>query len=517
LTSNSGPYLAEMMEAAGGKVDIKLTDDFKKVARVAAAATLLLKVPKWLEEHADVAQRARAIIDSVVDGIGTDSKNHRSRSIRGAPEMEFVAHVVAENWIAAPSKETGEAVMRIMTSGDDAAVVILFSLAYRSRDALGNAWWRLLFLALLRSGLSILAPGYGDEDDIEPRWQRWLRWLRTRRISGTPATIKSIDPLGIAKRVEKFERRRWQQRYARDGRRDRIKPDRRMSGGLDTHFLGKAFGWLFTEGAGLPDVVEQGTLLSAFWSHEAWCLRGSADDDDDDFKSRGQLGYSIVWALARLALSSPVAKATAIWGQVFAIGPRGHHEIDAFLTEWFTLIKEPTDLADFAKRWRPMVEYALSNTQWAAEGKWFYAQRLERQALGFGATGYITRAPHYSVLIGGMRDLYKAWAETRLRSDQDNMAGFCFFLSSEAGRVLRMDGLQWIAAVMRADPETGKWYRDSTSNAFMAVLEAAVLEDADELGKNLAARQALVELTAHAVARQLPRALPLQERVRRLR
>jgi hypothetical protein len=43
------------------------------------------------------------------------------------------------------------------------------------------------------------------------------------------------------------------------------------------------------------------------------------------------------------------------------------------------------------------------------------------------------------------------------------------------------------------------------------------LEDVDELAKNPAARQALVELTAHAVARQLSRGLPLQERVRRLR
>ena len=164
-----------------------------------------------------------------------------------------------------------------------------------------------------------------------------------------------------------------------------------------------------------------------------------------------------------------------------------------------------------------MIEYVLSNKQWAAEGKWYYAQQLERQVLGFGAKDSITRAPNHAALIGGMRDLYKAWAETLLPSDQDNMAGFCFFLSSDAGHVLRMDGLEWIAAVMRADPETGKWYRDSTSNAFMGILEAAVLEDADELTKNLAARQALVDLTAHAVARQLPRALALQERVRRLR
>jgi hypothetical protein len=517
LRETAAVYLAEMMRVTNGDTDIELKNEFKSVACVAAAAGLLLKATEWLAEHPDVAQRARAIINVVVDGIGRDSKDSRSRSIRGAPEMEFAAHVVAENWIAAPSKETDEAVMRIMTSGDDAAVTVLFSLAYRSRDALGNAWWRLLFLALLRSGLSILAPGYGDEDDIEPLWQRWLRWLRTRRISGTTTNIKQIGPLGIAKRVERFERRRWQRRYARDGRRDRIKPDRRMSGGLETHFLEKAFGWLLAEGYGLPDAAEQATLLAAFWSHEAWCLRGSADEDDDEFKSRGQLGYSIAWALAQLALSSPDGRANGIWEQVFALGPRGHHAIDAFLTQWFMLIKEPVDITDFGKRWRPMIEFALTDKQWAAEGKWYHAQQLERQLLGFGATGFITRAPSHAVLIGGMRDLYKTWAETRLPSDQDNMAGFCAFLSTDAGHVLRMDALQWIAAVMRADPETGKWYRDSTSKAFMGLLEAAVLEDAEELARNPAARQALVELTAHAVARQLPRALPLQERVRRLR
>jgi hypothetical protein len=517
LTSNSGPYLAEMMDTASSDVDIQLTDDFKKIARVAAAATLLLKTPEWLTEHPDVAQRARAIINAVVNGIGSDFQDVRSRSIRGDPEMEFAAHVVAENWIATPSKETDEAVMRIMTSGDDAAVTVLFSLAYRSRYALGNAWWRLLSFALLRAGLSILAPRYGDEDDIEPRWQRWLRWLRTRRISGISATISSIDPLSIAKRVENFERRRWQQRYARDGRREEIKPDRRMSGGLDTHFLQKALGWLFVEGAGLPDPTEQAALLGAFWSHEVWCLRGSTDDDDDDFKWRGQFGYQIVCALARLALLSPAAKANAIWEQVFAIGPRGYQAIGVFLTEWFTLIKKPTNVTEFSKRWRPIIAYTLNNKQRAAEGKWYYAQRLEREVLGFGASGFITRVPGHAALISGMRDLYKSWAETRLPSNQDNTAGFCSFLSSDAGRVLRMDGLQWIAAAMRAAPETGKLYRDSTSNAFMGLLEAAVLEDADELTKNSAARQALVDLTAHAVARQLPRALALQERVRRLR
>src|SRR5262249_3889515 len=152
----------------GSNTDIKLEQEFKDLACVAAAAALLVKAPEWLAAHSDIAERAHAIIDGVVNSLGDGSEEIRSRSIRGAPEMEFVAYVVAENWIAAPSKETDAAVMRIMTSGDDAAAVVLFSLAYRNREALGGAWWRLLFLALLRSGLSILTPRYGDDDDDVP-------------------------------------------------------------------------------------------------------------------------------------------------------------------------------------------------------------------------------------------------------------------------------------------------------------------------------------------------------------
>ena len=207
----------------------------------------------------------------------------------------------------------------------------------------------------------------------------------------------------------------------------------------------------------------------------------------------------------------------AIWKQVFALGPRGHHVISAFLTQWFMLIKEGSDLVEFAKRWRPMIEYMLTDEQWAADGPWYHAQQLERQVLGFGAGTFITRGSNYASLIGGLRDLYKVWADKRLPSDQDNMAGFCSFLSADVGRALRIDGIQWIASTIKADPETGKWYRDSASDAFAALLDSVVLENADELIKNPTARQALLELTAHAVARQLPRSMPLQERVRRLR
>src|SRR5262245_19568856 len=90
----------------------------------------------------------------------------------------------------------------------------------------------------------MLTPRYGDEEGEEVQWQRWCRWLRTRSLSVGNTTVASIDPLRVAERIERFELKRWQRRYARDGRRFTKEPGRRLSGSLDDHFLQNAFGWL---------------------------------------------------------------------------------------------------------------------------------------------------------------------------------------------------------------------------------------------------------------------------------
>jgi hypothetical protein len=407
--------------------------------------------------------------------------------------------------------------MKIIMSGDDRAVQVLFAFAYGNREKLGATWWRLLFIAVLWAGLTILAPRYGDGDEIVTRWQRWFRWLRTRRLSETPAAIGQIEPLGIAKRVEKFERRRWRQRYARDGYSDDATPDRRLSGGLATHFLENAFAWLLADGHGLPDAKEHTALVTAFWSYEAWCRTGSADNDDNDYKPMEQFGYAVVSAIARLMLSAAPASAVSLFGPIFAIGPRGHYAISTFVQGWFSLLNETSDCGEFVKRWRPMIEYIVHHKDWASGRQWYYGQQLERQVLGFGSNSSIARASGHAKMINGLRDLYKAWAEKRLRSDEDNIAGLCGFLGGEAGRVLRLDGLEWLAAAIRAEANAGTWHRQTTSNAFMEFLGVVVSEHSEKWSKSPTARQALVELTAHGVSRQLPTALALQERVRMLR
>ena len=108
------------------------------------------------------------------------------------------------------------------------------------------------------------------------------------RAASRPETRqrKSIDPVVIAERVERFEFQRWHRRYARDGRRFTKEPGQRLSGSLQTNFLQNAFAWLFrNQGGRVIPAEELGThrqLVAAFWSHQAWWQSGSGGDDDDD-------------------------------------------------------------------------------------------------------------------------------------------------------------------------------------------------------------------------------------------
>lgn len=173
--------------------------------------------------------------------------------------------------MAEPSKENDERVVRLLTSGDEDAVSVLIGLGSESRT-LGQRWWCFLYLALLWSGLTMLAPRFGDDDSDGVRWQRWRLWLRTRSLSIGNATEERIDPLGVVMRVERFEYNRWQRRYARDGRRFAKEPGRRLSGSLDTHFLHRAFAWLFVAGAARTIAADElethRRLVSAFWAHQ---------------------------------------------------------------------------------------------------------------------------------------------------------------------------------------------------------------------------------------------------------
>jgi hypothetical protein len=519
LTSQSAEWVAWLMVALDGDEEIDVEEDMLRAPRVAAAAMLLLCAPDWLAQNAVVQQRAQSIIDAAIADIVDTSEVHGPRISTAPSHLEFAAYFVVARWILDPSRENDERLLRLLTSDDDAAVRVLVWSAYQNREALGQRWWRLLYLALLWSGLSMLIPRYGDEEGATVRWQGWRRWLRTRSLS-TETTWSSINPQAIAERVERLEYRRWRRRYVRDGRVFTMEPGRRLSGGLDTHFLKSAFAWLFRNQADhvIPaqELETHRQLVAAFWSHQAWWLSGSGKDENDHYRPMHEFGYALLEELARLVLESSASRAPTLWRPVFALGPKGHYAISHFLTCWFQQLTNTTVVAEFAQRWRPMIEFMVLDSEWSKDGPWYYGQRLEREVLGFGASNSIRRAAGHAELAGMMRDLFRIWAQKRLTRDEDNLAGFCGFLADEVGKPLRMDGLQWIADAMKANPNIGKWFRDRASSAFMEFLDVLVSQHAVELRQDEKLRQALLDLSAHAVSRQLTAALTLHERIRRL-
>ena len=520
LNAEEAEWVASLMTALDGEGEIDIDEEMRLAPRVAAATVLLLRAPDWLAQNATIEQRAQSIIDAAITDIADESGARGPRILMAASHLEFVAHFVIERWLTESANENDERVLRLLTSGDEVAVQVLVWSAYQNREALGQRWRRLLYLALLWSGLSMLTPRYDDEEGVELRWRRWCRWLRTRSLSAGNMSSSSINPLAVAERVERLESKRWRRRCARDGYVFRKEPTRRLSGSLDTRFLKGAFAWLFHNGDGRvisnQEQEAHRQLVSAFWAHQAWWLSGSGENDNDDYQPMGELGYAILNELARLIGESPITAAPALWCPVFALGPKGHYAIGHFLTCWFSQITEATVVAEFAQRWRPMIEYMVLNDKWAKDGPWYYSQQLERQVLGFGASDSLKRVSDHTMLVGMMRDLFNIWAKKRLAHDEDNLAGFCGFLGNEAGKSLRLDGLQWIADAMNENPDLGKWFRDRTSSAFMEFLNVLVSEHATELGQDEEARQALLVLSAHAASLQLPAALVLHDRIRRL-
>jgi hypothetical protein len=344
LSGLEAEWVASLMAAVDGEQEIKIDKGMREAPRVAAAAVLILRAPDRLEANAAVRSRAMAILDGAIAGI-TDDINDRGRQFLTAiSHLQFAAYFAFDRWMAAPSKENDERVLRLLTSGDEEAVSVLIGLGYQNRAALGQRWWRFLHLALLWSGLTMLASRFGDDDSEGVLWQRWRRWLRSRSLSVGNTTAERIDPLDVAKRVERFEYNRWQRRSARDGRRFTKDPGRRLSGSLDTHFLHRVFAWLFVAGAARTiaagELETHRRLVSAFWVHQAWWQSGSGKDDDDDYQPMHEFGYAVLGELSRLVMESPVEAGRALWEPAFALGAKGHYAIGHFLSSWFTLVTE---------------------------------------------------------------------------------------------------------------------------------------------------------------------------------
>jgi len=242
LTDQQAEGLALALNTVTG--DGSLDEDAKRQGLFAVASTLAARATDWLTRHLDVHRQVNEIIQNIVASIGDSPESlRRSFSLGDDNALQFAAHAVMAQWIGVSGgvREWEPSVLRILTSGDGAAIGTMISIAHANRALLGPKWWRLLQLALLSSGLSILTPRVDDPKSVEANWLRWLRWLRLRSLDCENTDVEAISPLAIALRVERLQRARWRRAYSRGEGQFHRSPEERRSSGLDPHLLGHIF------------------------------------------------------------------------------------------------------------------------------------------------------------------------------------------------------------------------------------------------------------------------------------
>lgn len=218
--------------------------------------------------------------------------------------------------------------------------------------------------------------------------------------------------------------------------------------------------------------------------------------------------------LGELTLAAPEAEARALWEPVLVHGPEAHYALQHFISGLFLRLSKGDAPDAFERVWRETAEYGLA-ANWEKGRLWFYGERLIGDLLGFGSEVALLKLEPSATLR--MRDVYERWARLHLGRDEECVTRFSYFLTTEFGASLRMDGLRWIAAMLKVRKPSEYWYRDGAGDALVELLNVSLNQDAPALGSDRQARQALIEISAVLAARNIPTALSLQERIKLLR
>ncbi|HEV2817716.1 MAG TPA: hypothetical protein VGW40_10930 [Allosphingosinicella sp.] len=512
ITDESAQRLADLLPDA----DAAMPEETDRATMIAAAAaTLIVCGSAWLREHQEVAKRAHHVIRATIARVGAAPGRDE---FAASDTLSFAAIGALSAALVAENPGEWDAPLATVISGPDrGAMATLMRLAERNRGRLGSAWYRINYLLLLFAALSRLAPGYG-EDDLLPLWTRWVAQLRAQPIFGSEATIAIVDPSTIARRVERLLERR----------RSRTRPDRpfRLSGkarrfaGLSTHILESGFGWLLEREAAEANArePENHRLLAALWAFEAWRMQGDDDEDADDdedgeYDTPSGMGYSILQAAPTFVMAAPTDAAVPLWRAILDIGPNGHYAVGQFASSWFLLLFNQPDPDKFMATWKAMLDHAFA-ADWRSSRRWYRGREMLVKLLGLQSPTELSQAAGILPRLPELFEYYRRWATSDMAGDEDDVGTFCYFLTKEAGRPFRLEGVIWLNEALRA---TDKFYRGSTGNSLAEAIDTVLNEHPAELAAQPASRDAVIAIVARLVRGQVATAMGLQRRIAALR
>lgn len=516
LADDEAAYLFNILKECEAETEGD-DEDTKSICRTAAAGTLIALGDAWLVQHPEAQRLAFEVVRTGVAAVASTGEGIRGlRAERFRGELKFIAHAVMHNWLADGEgvQEWEAVVVRLLTSGDTEAIAVVVRVAYANRIQLGAAWWRLLRAGLFWSGLSMLAPRHGDDEEAERAWLTWLARLRRFPLRGRNATPDDLDFERIVVAVERLDYRRKMRLYNSGDPTWRGKPERQRGGSLEGHFLVVLFNWLI-EGDGTGDRNLDSSLTLRIWDYEATRARKREQNKYGEYDLPSQnLGYDILLKLGALAIAAPEGKAREVWERVLCHGPAAHYALQHFIRGLFLRLGKGDDPVAFERVWRAAAEYGLA-VDWSQPGLWFHGERLICDLLGFGNEDALARLNFGAAMR--MKDVYERWAAAHLARDEECVTRFCHFLTTSFGGPLRLEGLRWLAAMLKERKLSGHWYREKTGDALLELLAAALNSDAQALARDVQARQALVEISAALAAKSIPSAMSLHERIKQLR
>jgi hypothetical protein len=285
-------------------------------------------------------------------------------------------------------------------------------------------------------------------------------------------------------------------------------------GSLDGHVLEVLFNWLI-ERDGTGDRDLDTSLVLRIWDYDATraLAREKKQYGEYDLPSQN-LGYDILLKLGALSIAAPEGEERAVWEPVLSHGPAAHYALQHFIRGLFLRLEKGEDPVAFERVWRAIAEYGLA-ADWSQSGLRYYGESLICDLLGFGNEDALSRLNPDAALR--MKDVYERWADAHLAHDEDCIMRFCNFLTTSFGAPLRIDGLRWLAAMLNERKPPDRWYRESTGDALIELVAAALNSDAQALSQDAQARQALIEIAAALAAKNIPTSLALQERIKQLR
>lgn len=516
LTDDEATYLFNLLQECEASAEGE-DEDARSKCRFAAAGTLVALGGAWLAQNPETQKHAIEVVRAAVAAVASTAEGIRGRRMGSLrDELKFVAYAVMHLWLADGDgvQEWETAVLRLLTSGDTRATAVVVGVAYDHREQLGTAWWRLLLAGLLWSGLNMLAPQHGDGDDADRTWKVWVARLRRFPLHGPDATLDDLDFERVVAGVERLDFQRRMRLYRAGDQTWRGEPERERGGSLAGHFLEVLFNWLI-EGNGTGDRGLDTRLALRIWDYDATRAKARAKKEYGEYDLPSQsLGYNILLKLGALSIAAPAGEERDVWEPVLAHGPAAHYALQHFVRGLFLRLGKGDDAVAFERVWRATAEYGLA-ADWSQRGLWFYGERLICDLLGFGHEDALSRLRPGAALR--MKDLYERWAVAPLGRDEECVTRFCHFLTTKFGAPLRLDGLRWLAVMLKVREPSRRWYRDNTGNALVELAAVALSSDAQALSQHAQARQALVEIAAALAAMNIPTALALQERIRQLR